>query len=546
MRITIFMKMILSISVLILTIFIITFMGFFSMNSSMERLNTIIGEDYPNYIYIRDATVDINQLLAAERGLVEVTPNSELYNINLVVYNRNLKQVSDRLNLISFDSLSKEEQDEFNRYKNYYKEWLPISRKIIKLSSNIDTQKEAQKLSYNLGYKFFDKMESSLDAVGDKMQENIFKLKEKEIKKQKQTKYIYIFIVILSLIISLIVAITLSLKIIKNITKISDKLKDITSNKSDKIEKLNIDINDEIGDLANEFNTYLETIENELLKEQDLIQEAKNVMRKVSEGSYEETISKNTNNKNLELLKNNINKMITDTKSIFYEINSLLEKYTKLNYKDSLSIKNIDNDGVFGMLVCDINKVQDSITTTLIKNKENGLTLEKNSDLLLDNVNDLNQELKNVVKTLNESVVLLNNVTSHISKSTQRIVDMSNYGSDLKNSVDIGHQLANKTTTAMDEINTEVTAISDAISIIDQIAFQTNILSLNAAVEAASAGEAGKGFAVVAQEVRNLASRSAEAANEIKELVSNANTKANNGKLATDEMINGYTSLNNS
>jgi methyl-accepting chemotaxis protein len=82
-----------------------------------------------------------------------------------------------------------------------------------------------------------------------------------------------------------------------------------------------------------------------------------------------------------------------------------------------------------------------------------------------------------------------------------------------------GEKLAEQTTEAMNEIDEEVNAINEAITIIDQIAFQTNILSLNAAVEAATAGEAGKGFAVVAQEVRNLASRSAEAANEIKELV---------------------------
>ncbi len=71
------------------------------------------------------------------------------------------------------------------------------------------------------------------------------------------------------------------------------------------------------------------------------------------------------------------------------------------------------------------------------------------------------------------------------------------------------------TTEAMMQLNEESTKIGETIHIITQIAFQTNILSLNAAVEAATAGEAGKGFAVVAQEVRNLASHSDEAAKEI-------------------------------
>ncbi|OQR40843.1 chemotaxis protein, partial [Aliarcobacter cryaerophilus] len=131
----------------------------------------------------------------------------------------------------------------------------------------------------------------------------------------------------------------------------------------------------------------------------------------------------------------------------------------------------------------------------------------------------------------------LEEITGNVTNTTEKIAQMSVLAKNVTDSASQGLALATKTTRAMDEINQQVTAINEAITVIDQIAFQTNILSLNAAVEAATAGEAGKGFAVVAQEVRNLASRSAEAAREIKSLVENATAKANEGKDIADEMI---------
>ena len=103
--------------------------------------------------------------------------------------------------------------------------------------------------------------------------------------------------------------------------------------------------------------------------------------------------------------------------------------------------------------------------------------------------------------------------------------------------------MALKTSKSMQNIAKEVNLVNQAIAVIDSIAFQTNILSLNAAVEAATAGEAGKGFAVVAGEVRNLASRSAEAAKEIKTIVNSATLKANEGTDISNDMIDGYKQL---
>ena len=215
-----------------------------------------------------------------------------------------------------------------------------------------------------------------------------------------------------------------------------------------------------------------------------------------------------------------------------------------MNYIKKLDVCGVDKDRTVEQLVCKIGVLRETIIDMLKQNKKNGTTLNSSASSLMKNVDVLNIASNTAAASLEETAAALEEIMSTVSSNAQNVSAMTQNAQGLRDSVKKGEALATKTNQSMDEINKEVSSITEAIEVIDQIAFQTNILSLNAAVEAATAGEVGKGFAVVAQEVRNLASRSAEAAKQIKELVETATTKANNGKDIASNMIEDYRVLN--
>ncbi len=359
--------------------------------------------------------------------------------------------------------------------------------------------------------------------------------------------YMIAFIVILILIITY-----LTLLIIKDITSSLADFKnglleffDYLNKKTSNISLLKDDAKDEFGEMAKFVNDNIKQIEKTLHQDMELIQDAEIVMNRVNNGWYSQFIEKSTSNASLEEFKNNVNEMIKNTRNRFAEVDKVLEEYSKHNYLPKVHMKDSDEKGgVFEKLVVGINTLQISITQMLVENKSNGLTLEKSSNILLSNVDRLNVSSNEAAASLEETAAAIEEITSNIRNNTQNISKMASLSNGVTKSASQGGELAYKTTQAMDEINNQVNLINEAISIIDQIAFQTNILSLNAAVEAATAGEAGRGFAVVAQEVRNLASRSAEAAREIKIIVENAKSKADEGKDIANSMIDGYKNLN--
>jgi methyl-accepting chemotaxis protein len=308
--------------------------------------------------------------------------------------------------------------------------------------------------------------------------------------------------------------------------------------------KININSSDEIKKVADYFNLYVEKIENRAKEDTKLIDEAQHIIEMAKKGNYSSTIKSNTSNKQLELFKKSTNEMISETNNHLQIINKALLEYSNYDYTKNIVVDGVDSQTVISELIQNINQVRDSITLTLVSNQTNGNTLQDSNSELTSNVNLLNVSTNQAAASLEETAAALEQITSNISSTTSDVVKMTSLANSVTEASEDGQGLAIQTTQAMDEINKEVTAISEAITIIDQIAFQTNILSLNAAVEAATAGDAGLGFAVVAGEVRTLASRSSEAASEIKKLVANATNKANNGKKIADSMIKGYGILN--
>ena len=353
--------------------------------------------------------------------------------------------------------------------------------------------------------------------------------------------------------ISQIVQIILALALIihelderKNGKLLSKELVNFLKNMDNK--NVSFDINTSMASEYSQIKDVIDKREQDLIKKEKeellLIEEAKMVMNKVKHGLYSQTITSSTSNKSLEEFKNGVNEMISETRKHFLNVNSILEKYTKYDYRDTLELKDISKEGEFQHLVEAVNKLKEAITQMLLENKTNGVALQNSSEILLNNVDKLNLSSNEASSSLKNTALVLSEITKNVDKTSVETIQMSNLANAVVESSNEGLSLAYKTTTAMDEINEKVSAINESITLIDQIAFQTNILSLNAAVEAATAGEAGKGFAVVAQEVRNLANRSTEVAREIKNLVESANIKANNGKTIANEMIEGYTVLN--
>ncbi len=389
-----------------------------------------------------------------------------------------------------------------------------------------------------------DKISKEYFMLTDKIVNNINKQLQKDVQNSQSSLMQLIFASVISLILiaiaSLILWITAS-KLVKNINRVKNGVLALT-NYTSASQEIDVTSKDELGVLANAFNEYMSHIRKIMREDQQLVEEAENAIQMVRNGFFVYKVQTQTSSESSEDLKNAINGMIDDLNGKFTEINKALIEYGQGNFAHEFEIK--DTSGTVGSIVSITKAIGGSVSELLAMIMISGERLNSSINTLSNSANDLSKSANEQAASLEETAAAVEEVTENIRQNLDNVTKMGNISSAVTDSAQNGEVLANKTVDSMERINKEVNDISEAIAVIDQIAFQTNILSLNAAVEAATAGEAGKGFAVVAGEVRNLAARSAEAASEIKSLVENATTKAVEGKNIASEMIKGYKTLN--
>jgi methyl-accepting chemotaxis protein len=435
-----------------------------------------------------------------------------------------------------------------DKYVTAHKKW--FKEDFNKFAKSVDFTKLKED-GYNLSDKYFISSLTAKDSKGKVIGKHLIGIDRKVFNKELDTfeGSILLIVTIFSLlfIVTIIVIfIFMNNSVVKPLKTIQKGLNDffefINGQKSS-THQISVKGNDEFALMANVINQNVSKTQQMIQEDHRLIDEVKSVVSKVNSGILNQTINNSTQNRSLEELRELLNTMLkTLTAEICTDVNKIqdaLKSYQKLDFTHRIP-------DTVGTTSKGLNELAEIINEMLVQNQHNGTTLNETATHLRENIETLNTSTSQAASHLEETAASLHEITNKISGNTENVTQMANHANDVTQSVQEGEDLASRTTSAMEEINTEITSINEAITVIDQIAFQTNILSLNAAVEAATAGEAGKGFAVVAGEVRNLAGRSAEAANEIKTLVENATSKANHGKEIADQMIDGYQHLNES
>ena len=294
-----------------------------------------------------------------------------------------------------------------------------------------------------------------------------------------------LFIVILSAIV--FVLLKRSLKPISVIQeKLSDTFKFITYESSTAPSKLDIHTTDEFGVMSEEINKNIDKVIAGIKKDNTMLEELNIAANNMIRGNLGVKLSENPNNPSLIKLKDLLNTFFSSISQNLGSVINILKAYSNNDYTAKIELRD-DIEADLKAMMIGINNAGDAISAMLNSNLNQAQILEEKATMLAESMRNLTEGASKQADSIQESAAAVEQMSSSMNAISQKTGDVIRQSEEIKN----------------------------IIVIIRDIADQTNLLALNAAIEAARAGEHGRGFAVVADEVRKLAERTQKSLGEI-------------------------------
>ncbi len=263
------------------------------------------------------------------------------------------------------------------------------------------------------------------------------------------------------------------------------------------------------------------------------VHESQDVIQAALSGTGDRRISMSGKTGNLELLTGSINQLVASVSTTVAETMQVVQRAVEGDLTSRLRVD--DKSGHFRALADSVNSLIQSMMEIVTRLTATAHEVKLGAEDISRGNLELSRRTEEQASSLEETAASLEQMTSTVKNNADNAAHACQLAEAAREQAERGGNVVGSAVAAMSEINAASKKIADIIGVIDEIAFQTNLLALNAAVEAARAGEQGRGFAVVASEVRNLASRSAGAAKEIKALIHDSVGKVNEGSRLVDE-----------
>ena len=226
-----------------------------------------------------------------------------------------------------------------------------------------------------------------------------------------------------------------------------------------------------------------------------------------------------------------LNDSFASLQDVVSEVSQILEDISK-GKCDHTEVRTYKGD--FALISKALNIILNNLNEIFTSINESAAQVESGSSEVANGAQALAQGATEQASSVEELSSQIEEVSKKVQENSTGITAIASEMNSAASQAETGNEQMNEMLTAMNNIATSSEEIGKIIKVIDNIAFQTNILALNASVEAARAGAAGKGFAVVAEEVRNLASRSADAAKQTSVLIASSTGKVQDGLTLAD------------